>query len=344
MSYKEVIKDIKLKQTGNLYLFYGEETYLVEETIKLMKQYILESDFESLNLSVIEGKDFSANKLIDACETIPFMSDKKIVIVKGSEAFSGKKKVMSEIEEKRLIEYISDIPEFTCLIFCEGDTVDARRKLIKEVKKNGKIIKFDKLNERELGKWIVKTIKKKKKIIKEKELSNLISQFDYFGKNSEQCMLDVKNEIGKLTSYMGEAVDVKQEHISAIITPKFENDIFKLLDAIASKNLEESLKRLAYMLSEGEPVMKLMFMLSKQVKNILIVKELLEEGYSSKLIASKAKIHPFVVSKHMAQCRFYSSSKLRKLLSYSVKMDSSIKSGKLTERLAIELLVVEMCK
>ncbi|MGV8145674.1 MAG: DNA polymerase III subunit delta [Alkaliphilus sp.] len=344
MSYKEVLKDIKLKQTGNLYLFYGEEIYLLEETIKLMKQHVLTPDFESMNLSVIEGKSFTVNKLIDACETLPFMSDRKMVIIKDSEVFHGKKKVLSEKEEKKLIEYMRDMPEFTCLIFHEGSTIDARRKLAKEIKKNGKIVQFGKLSEGELSKWIGKRIKMQKKNINQNELVYLISQFDYFGKNAEQSMLDIRNEINKLTSYMGETVDVKKEQINDVISLKFQNDIFKLLDAISSKNLEESLKRLIYMLSEGEPVMKLMFMLSKQVKNILVVKELLDEGYSSKLIASKTKIHPFIVSKHMAQCRFFSASKLRELLSYSIKMDSSIKSGKLAERLAIELLVVEMCK
>lgn len=344
MNYKDVLKGIKQNQIKNLYLFYGEETYLLEETIKLIRQHILLPEFESLNLNIIEGKNFTVNSLIDDCETLPFMSDKKIVIVKNSEIFHGKKKVLGEADEKKLIEYLYDLPKSTCLIFREGETVDARRKLIKEIKKNGVLVQFSKLSEVELSRWIVKTIKKQGKTINYKELSYLTSQFDYFGKNAEQCMLDIKNEINKLVAYMGEDVEVQKIHVSAVISLKFQNDIFKLLDAIALKNLEESLKRLDYMLSDGEPVMKLLFMLSKQIKNILVVKDLYDEGYSPKLIATKAKIHPYVVAKHIGQIKYFSVGKLKELLNYSVKVDSSIKAGKLPERIAIELLVVEMCK
>jgi len=87
-----------------------------------------------------------------------------------------------------------------------------------------------------------------------------------------------------------------------------------------------------------------MVTLSNQVKNILSAKLLLEEGYNSKMIASKIGIHPFVAQKCADQSRHYTIRQLKELLNHFLEMDHMIKSGKINDRLALELLIVEMCR
>jgi len=344
MGHQQIMEDIKTNSVKSIYVLYGEENYLVEEAVKKLKQYLVSPDFESLNFLSIEGKDVAIDRLIDACETLPFMAEKRLVTVKGFEALQGKKKTLSEADEATLVDYIGKIPESTCLLFYGLTSVDSRKKLLKEAAKYGRALNFEKLKENELGKWITARFKKHKKDIQQKEISFMLNHLDYLGKNAEQNLFDVENEIEKIIAYMGDESLVQQKHIEGVSVFKFQNDIFKLMDAIGNRNLPEALQRLNHILDEGEAAMRLMVTLSNQITNVLSAKLLIEEGYNPKMIATKLGLHPFVAGKAATQSAGYSVRRLRELLNHFLSMDVMIKSGKINDRIALELLVVEICK
>ncbi|WP_026476277.1 DNA polymerase III subunit delta [Alkaliphilus transvaalensis] len=343
MSYQIILNSIKKNEIANIYLLYGEEIYLMEEAVKRLIKKLVSPDFESLNLMTFDGKDLTAEKLIDACETLPFMAEKKLVLVKNFEGFQGKKKVLTEDDEEELIGYFQKISDSTCLVFYGQPTIDSRRKIVKTISKYGQVINIEKLKENELSQWILKEIKGYDKEIQPKELTYLMNHLDYFGRNATQTLMDIANEIKKIAYYMGDESKVEISHIEKVSTFKFQNDIFKLLDAVGQRNIQETLKRLNHLLEEGEVIIRLMVTLSNQLKNILSTKLLLEEGYNPKMIASKIGIHPFVASKCAEQSRHYSIKQLKALLNHFLEMDLMIKSGKINDRLALELLLMEMC-
>ena len=117
-----------------------------------------------------------------------------------------------------------------------------------------------------------------------------------------------------------------------------------MLDSVEKRSTPESIKRLNYILEEGEPVLKVLTILGNQIKNILSSKLLLEEGYSNKEIASKLKIHPYVASKCALQSRRFTIERLRELLNLFLDADIKIKSGMMDEKLIMEMLILEMCK
>lgn len=102
--------------------------------------------------------------------------------------------------------------------------------------------------------------------------------------------------------------------------------------------------RLDDLLAEGEVLIRLMSTLSNQIKHILATKLLLDEGYSPKMVAAKIGIHPYTASKCAAQSKNYTIKRLRELLNLFLEMDYRIKSGKINDRVAMELLLTEMCR
>lgn len=343
MSYKQVLDDIKGNNIERIYVLYGEEGYLMEEAVKKLKQHLVASDFESLNYSLVEGKDLSVGRLIDACETLPFMAERRLVAVKDFEGLQSKKKALSEQDEGLLIDYFSQIPSTTCLILYGLATVDSRKKLLKQASKHGKVLNFEKLKENELVKWILGKLKKRNKKMEQQEVAYFINNMDYLGKNAQQNLYDIENELDKIISYSGEEELVQRKHIEAVSVLRFQNDIFKLMDAIGGKNLSEALKRLNQIIDDGEAAVRLMFTLSNHITNILSAKLLLEEGYTTKLIASKLGLHPYVAGKAVSQSAGFTVERLRKLLNQFLVMDLMVKTGKISDRIAIELLVVEIC-
>ncbi|KAB3539083.1 DNA polymerase III subunit delta [Alkaliphilus pronyensis] len=344
MSYKQLISQIKSNSLGSLYLIYGEEAYLGEDIITRIKGHLVNPDFEELNYKMLEGKDLTIDALIDACETLPFMASKKLVMVKGIEALQGKNKIISGEDEELLLDYFSRIPQETCLVFYGLGSIDSRKKLIKAIKKHGELCELAKLKEGELQSWIIKYFKKRGKTIEKKELAFMLNNLDYLGKNATQTLLDVENEMKKIISFMGEQEAVKIQHIEEVTVNRFQNDIFKLLDAIGRKDTKDALKRLNHILREGEAVLRIMATMSNQVKNILSSKLLMEDGYTSKMIASKLGIHPYVASKCVSQSNGYTEKRLKYLLVQFLEMDYMIKSGRMNDKIAMELLIIDMCK
>lgn len=344
MSYKELMNSIKKNEIKNIYLFFGQETYLVNNALETLKKALVDPSFEQLNFTILEDKEISAIKIEDACETLPFMAEKKLVYVKGGDIFQGKSKILSEEEEKYIIDYIKQIPSSTTLVFYGAPAVDTRRKIVKEIKKYGEVVEFAKLNENEFNKWIKKIFKTYGKSIGAKEISLLKNHLDYLGRNASQNLLDVENELKKVISFMGDQIELEEIHIEKILSSNFQNDIFKLLDSIENRNASESIKRLNYILEDGEPILKVLTTLGNQMKNILSVKLLLEEGYPSKVIASKLGIHPFVASKCASQSKQFTIEVLKKLLNNFLEADAMIKTGKIDEKIVMEMLIIEMCR
>lgn len=344
MNYKKIIDCIKKNEIKNIYLFYGEEIYLIDNVLEKLKAKLVEPSFEQLNFTVLEGKEASYKKIIDACETLPFMAEKRLIYVKDLDIFQGKSKFFSESEQKQLIGYIAQIPKSTIIVFYGNSFVDGRKRIIKEIKKHGAVMEFVKLKEYEFNKWIKSTFKALGKSIGAKELALLKNGLDYLGRSPSQNLFDVENEIKKLISFMGEKTDLEKEDIDEVLGLNFQNDIFNLLDSIEKRNSSESIKRLNYILEEGEPILKVLTTLGNQIKNILSSKLLLEEGYSNKMIASKLKIHPYVASKCASQSKRFTIEALRELLNQFLDADIKIKSGMMDEKLVIEMLILAMCK
>lgn len=344
MNYNKILKDIKKNEFKNIYLFYGEENYLIEDILKRLKVKLIDPSFHQLNFTLIKGGETSYDKIIDACETLPFMAEKKLVYIDGIDIFSGKSGPFSEKEERQFIEYISKIPESTILVFYGNMSVDGRKKIVKQIRKYGCVAEFSRLKEEGLNSWIISRFKILGRSIGPKELALFKSNLDYIGRNPSQSLFDVENEIKKLVSFMGEDIELKKDHIDKGMGSNFHNDIFNLLDAIEKRNFMEAIERLNIIVGKGEPILKILTTLGNQVKNILGAKLLMEErNYSSREIASTLGIHPFVASKCVTQSRQFTVGKLRELLNLFLHTDRAIKTGLMNEMLAMEMLILKMC-
>lgn len=343
MTYQDLTKQIKTNTLGGLYLIYGEESYLMEDILKRIINHLITPEFIDLNYTNLVGKEVTVASLIDACETLPFMADKKLVVVRDYEALQGKKKLSQE-DEDELIDYLGRLPETTCLVFYGLSTVDSRKKLVKAIGKYGQTVEVNKLKDKELEVWITKYFSKSGKSISPKDSMLLVGNLDYIGRNSTQSLLDVENEIKKIISYIGDKTTVDLKDIEEISVFKQQNDIFKLLDAIGARNLRDALIGVNQIIDGGETIFKLMATIVNQTKNILMVKLLMEEGYNAKMIATKTGIHPFVVSKAASHSRGFTVKKLRELLNEALQMEFMIKSGKINDRLAFEILIMDLCQ
>lgn len=343
MSYRQLMSDIKNNSIKPVYLIYGSETYLIDKGLEALKNAIVTS-FPELNYTLMEGEKLEANELSIACETFPFGSDKRLVsvrdlwILKGKEEGEEASKPSKDIQG--FIDIVENINDTTCLLFFTYGDIDKRKKLVKELKKQEAVYEFDRVDREDLAQWIKNVLGKNGKSIGSRELEHFIRSIGYIDKNGSKTMYDVENEINKLSGYMGNLTDVRMEHIEAVVPRNIENDIFKLINACSEKDVDRSLRVYGDLLLEGESSLGILALLSKQMKNMLGVSQLYGEKYGAGSIAEKLKLHEYTVK----LCIKYSSSIKSQILQSAFKKcldtEFSIKSGRMGERLAMEMLLV----
>ena len=193
-------------------------------------------------------------------------------------------------------------------------------------------------------KWVKKKFDNKNVLIDNAQIMYFINQEGYLDKSSEKTLSDLENEINKISSFVGKENKVTNEIIDQLSQKKVENDIFKLIDYIGQKNSSDAMKILNDMLYEGESVFGIFSMIARQFKVIMQVRQLQIQGHTSKSIAERLKLHPFVVGKALKQTKNFSDEVIIDILNSILESDFKIKNGLVRDTLSIEMLISKYCK
>lgn len=254
-------------------------------------------------------------------------------------------------KEKIILRYLEN-PQEDIKIFFVEDNLDKRKKTYKEIFKLEKsnqagIKEFLTPTNFQFDNWIKKTVEKAGGKIGGGTVNTLaislgkgIAQKDKNKKIKQAYNLwEANNEIEKLVSYCDDK-EITGSDIKLLIKSKVDLNIFNLIDKISSKNKSGAVSLLNKQIDEGANEIYLLTMFVYQFRNLLKVKSLLNEGASSFEIASKTKLHPFVIQKSIAQCEKFEMDDLKKIYKKLFDADIAIKTGKMNPRLILDLIVV----
>jgi len=315
--------DIKTGKYKNVYLLFGQERYLRENyRNKLIKALVSPGD--NLNFSSFEGPETDINEVISLAMTMPFMSEKRVIIVKDSGSFSN------ACED--LTEYLSSPSEDTVLIFDEGD-VDKRGKNYKKVDKLGGTVEAAAMKTDGLKKWIAGFLARSDKKIRESTIELLI---DRVGTD----MSILSSELNKLIGYCSDREIIEDEDVRVMTVRNPAGNIFKMIEAIAFKRRDEAISIYYEMLEMKEEPSHILALIERQFRIMYTIKEMNEKKISNKEIAETVGVPEFTVPKYLRQAAKYSKSKLKEILDECVRSDADSKMGKMDGKLAVELLII----
>ena len=152
-------------------------------------------------------------------------------------------------------------------------------------------------------------------------------------------MENIRMELEKLVSYtLGRDVITDQD-VEEICTVRVTNKIFEMVAAIVTRNTRKAMDLYEDLITLREPPMRILFLIARQFNQILQVKELMNQGMEKNGIASKLKMQPFVVGKTMPQAKSFSREQILSYVNLCVDTEEAVKTGRLDERLAVELLI-----
>ena len=318
---KNIQEDIKTGNFKQAYLLYGEEAYLKQQYKHKLVQALNPED-DTMNFNHYEGRNIDVKELIDLCETMPFFADRRVVLLEDTGFFKNK------CDE--LADYMKELPDYLCLVFVE-DEVDKRSKMYKAVKSCGRIGEFARQDEKTLMQWAAGILKREGKNITQRDMELLLTMTGI-------DMGNLRMELEKLITYTGDRNVVT---IQEVCTTQTQNKIFDMVRAVTEKNQKRALDLYYDLLTLKEPPMRILFLLAKQFRQLLLVKEYTEEGVAQPEMASRLGVPSFVV-RNIASCaRSYRISELRQAVTDFVDAEEAVKTGRLQDVLSVELLIVK---
>ena len=322
---KSLNEDLKTGNFSQIYLLYGEENYLKKQyKERFVKALLPEGD--TMNYAHYEGKGIDVREVIDLAETMPFFAERRVLVFENTGFFKS-------AAGAELADYLKELPETAYFLFVE-DEVDKRGKMYKAVKSKGRAVELPFQDENTLKRWVVGQIGRENKKITEADVV-------YFLNKVGIDMENITKELEKLFCYALEREVITRADIDAVCVTQISNHIFDMVNAVAEKQQKKALDLYYELLTLKEPPMRILFLLTRQYRGLYQVKQLAQKGYGRKEIAEKAGLHPFAVGKFMEQAKRFQLKELRAILEDSVDIEQRVKTGLLTDTMAVEVFLVK---
>ena len=315
-------QDIRANQFERVYLLYGEERYLVQMYKNQLKKAIIGDD--TMNLNQYTGKGLPVQEVENAVMTMPFFADRRLVLLEDTGLFKSSEEQWSNL--------VKTIPDSCHVLFVEQE-VDKRSRMYKAVKECGYCAEMTHPSTQQRTQWILKGFGRY-------GLKITQSALDSFLEKTGDDMENIRNEMEKLASFCMGKEGITKEDVDFVCTEQIENRIFDMTQAVAEGKTQYALELYADLLALKEPGMRILFLIARQMNQLLCVKEM-EVGRQNKdQIAAALKVRSFVVNKLLGQARQFTIDQLIRCVERCVELEEAVKRGNMNERIAVEMVLL----
>lgn len=338
MTIEALEKELKEKRINSIYLFYGEEQFLLQTMVKKIKNLFGEL---LSGINYIQIDETNVEQLISDIQTPAFGYEKKLILVKNSGLLKkeGKRKNQKLADLKSKVnEYISEnveqIQETTILVFIEEEI--EKNALYKTIENIGIVCPFETLKPPQV-------MKRMKGICNAYKVEIDDNVLKYFVEVCGTNMQDLINEIRKLIEFAGENGTITKQAVDLLCIKQINSIIFDLTDNLGKKNVKKAIEVLHNLLYTKEPIQKILITLYYHFKKLYIVK--LSEKYNKSLTES-LNLKPnqmFLTNKYKAQATYFKQEELKKILEELMDLDFNYKTGKIDLNIGLEAILCRYC-
>lgn len=328
-SYRRFRRELETGGIGNLYVFYGEETYLRDYYLGELKKVLLTGGLDDFNYHTIQGKDMTLQRLREMVDAMPMMSERTFVVVVDYDMNGGK---------EPLLDILSDLPDYVCLVFVYDVLEykpDNRSKLSKLLKEKGLVVNFLRQDQKDLTGWIARRFRALGHEIGTEDANYLIFLCG-------DLMTNLVTEIEKVGAYAKEK-RVTRRDIDTVATPQLDAVIFWLTDAVSEKNFDRAFSVLGDLLHMQEAPIKILSVLGKQLRQLYSACLAKEAGKGAQWVADLWGMRStYPAEKLMRSARSFSKEWCQRTLLLCEETDFALKSSGLDGKEALTNLLLDM--
>lgn len=336
LTVESLKKKIKNKESSPIYLIWGTELYLAEDAIKTITS-LLSPDEKDFNLSVHNLDEISIQEVIEDAETMPFLGDRRVVVMKNA-AFltAAKEKTKIEHDYKVFEQYIQNPAEYTTLVIVVPyEKLDERKKIVKQLKTQAEVIQVSQLSNDTAEKWLQQEAAASGVAIDREAVELLLARLG-------TKMSILAKEMEKMALFVGENGVISKETVDSLVARTLEDDVFGLVDHVVHKRTEQALRSFYDLMKQNQEPIQIHALITRQFRIINGVKELSKKGYGEKQIASSLKLHPYAVKLASKHANRFDEAFLRNCLNDFAETDYKLKTGQMDKTLLLELEIVKL--
>lgn len=338
MTIESLEKELKSGVLQSMYLFYGEELYLLESCVKKIKSLFGET-VKGINFVNIDETNLSS--IISEMETPAFGYEKKLIIAKNSGLVKKEgKRVNAELADirKRLNEYIENnlgaIKQSVILVIIEDDI--SKSDLTSTIEKNGASVKFEYQKPMQIEARI-------KSICNGYKVNIDSATLRYFIEACGTNMQELINEIRKLIEYAGPNGTINKEDIDKLSIKKLESVIFELTDNLGKKQIKQALDVMNNLIYQKEPIQKILITLYNHFKKLYFVSLAVNSNRDVTEVLNLKPNQAFLVGKYKTQARYFKKTELKNFLQKLIDLDYGFKIGQIDLQVGLESILCTYC-
>ena len=333
-------------ESPNLLLLRGNDPTRFAEEIARVKASMGDDSIAEMNTSLFDGDSLKLEELRSACLTIPFLAELRLVIVEKGRPFLAK---AGKSAPEKALAVFAELPESTRLLLLVEDELVIRRRernwenarqyawlidWIHQDAHRGKVVNCELPRDDEMPKWVLETAKAFGGSF-DPGAAHLLAS--YVGNDT----LRARQEIEKLLLYAGSARPVNPQDVILLTAQEQEGDIFELTDALGDRDGRKAMRQFR-ILAEQKDMVELAPMIQRHFRQLIQVRELLDEGGQANDVARELNLPPFVAQKLANQAKRFSLPQLIAIFGKLLEIDESMKTGGLPGDIAFELLIARL--
>jgi DNA polymerase-3 subunit delta len=329
--YQDLIRSLKAGPLLPLYLFFGEEEFLIQEALDRIIKVAVEPGARDFNFNVIYCRETSASEIISIAQTLPFLSEKRLVIAREIDAFKA-------ADLDILLPYLNDPSPSTCLVMVSNLGKYDKKAVISAVEAHGAVVRFFPLLDREITAWIEGRAR-------ERGLTIQRDASQYLWQTVGNDLQKIDNELDKVEISIREKKAITFSDVKAVVGDFREYTSFDLAAALGTKNHEKAFSILARLIQEGEAPVGLLGSIAWNFRRLLQAKAMEASGAGPDEIMKK--LRPPVIFHQVAQFREqmkrHSLEELRDAFEVMLAADRMLKSSGLSGRIVLERMILKLC-
>jgi DNA polymerase-3 subunit delta len=317
------------KKPAHVYFLYGEETFLVDEALKVIKSKVLEEGAHDFNFDSFIAPETSTGHVRDAVETLPVMCERRLVVYKNVESL--KDDAWGELEP------VFAKPFDSATLVLVAGKIDKRKKHIKRLQSAAVFVELKKPFDNQIPIWI-EYIAHLNDVKLSGEATAAIQEL--VGTN----LSEVNNEIKKIRQFLGaKRKNIELEDVLTVVSRARVESVFNLTDAIGRRDRAQALVCLANLLEHGQNEMGVVALIHRQMKILSSICEGRKAGLNGSRLSQKVGVPEFFMKQYLEQARLWDQSKLTGAIRALHETDKALKSSPVSSHIWLENFILRTC-
>lgn len=323
-----IYKDLESKKLKPVYFFFGDEPFLLNQIPDRFKVAVLNENTFDFNYSLFYAADADVNVIKDTVETLPVMSQYRLVILKNAHE-------LKDAEWADLQELFTKPVDSTVFVIM-ADKIDKRKKGMKFLLDQAVCSEFKKPYDNQIPQWINYLAQNFELKFSQEAIHRL---HRLVGNN----LSELNNQIEKIKNYVGEKSVIDIADVNSVVSNSREESVFDFTKAIGKKDRISALEQLVQLIDQGQNEIGIVSLLARHMRILLTVRSGLDQGLGGAKLASVAQVPAYFIEGYCDQARVWPVKKIEEALVILSDTDKALKSSPISSHIWLENMVLKSC-